>query len=175
MTTQNEDQSQINRNLPAEVDELAGLQANPFKMLPDDLKRPALGVFVMYQGTIRTPLEITGPLMLWVRDHGLQVADGVKILKSLQSPGCVASVKFPSDLISLLAGKVDDAIRSREREAEMIKRRMQDAEFEAKAKERRAGTDGIISMIGKGKGESPTPPRQDNSASEAAANAWRKQ
>lgn len=97
--------------------------ADPIGAAPVELQHDVWRVWACFQHLFPSPLSLAGMVRVWVDLHGLTHDDARAILYSLLAPDAAGSFKFPSELMTYLAGKVDQRLKALAKESANEKRR----------------------------------------------------
>lgn len=117
--------------VPVGPDTIKFLLEHPLRALPAEVRPAALLVWTTHRHLkgLESPLSISTTVGLWLAEYGLRSDDAVAILRSMCSPEAMSTAGYTSDLMTLLATKVNAQIRLRRDEAERVEfKARQDAE-----------------------------------------------
>ncbi len=120
-----------------------GWQRQPFHQLPVECRPQAFDFWSYFSITLKDgQLALATQLRHWL-EGGTEWADVVTGFNRMMRPSESAKCKFPSDVLVLLAGEVENAAKDRRAKQEMIDRR----EAADKAKREALPADQVRAML----------------------------
>lgn len=127
----------------------AKAEANPFRMIPKEYRRPLAFFWSLNQHMLPNALPLAARVRLWIEQQGLTVDELRKVLSQLSDPERSSRHQYAGQLLADLAGAVAVICDQRRRREAAEERRRDEAAARAGAERDRDQVRSILDGIGR--------------------------